>query len=140
MLSFFRKKRLLGFQKDLRKLQNSGYKDIGVNIFKNDQVLVQIMLAKHFKNKDLKYANNQDLCLVVDFNKNRTETWGDYENAEIKSKLQEFIYFEDPKGVHCFVKNVGQNPVEIEDYVNQMIEEVFILQPTDKLRIEFAAG
>jgi len=140
MFNIFKKKKQFSFKKDLKKLQTSNYRDIGINIYKNDQILVQIMLAKHFENKGLDCINENDLSLIVDFNKNRTETWSVYENTEIKAKLKEFIYFEEPKGIHCFVKNIGQNPDEIEEYTNQIISEVFILQPTDRLRIEFSTS
>ena len=140
MFNIFKRKKTFLFKKDLKKLQNSGYKNIGVTIYKNEQVLVQIMLSKHFENKSLECNSDKELCLIIDFNKNRTETWSDFKNNGISQKLNDFVYFEEPKGIHCYVKNIGQNPKEIEDYMNQIISEVFTLKASDKLGIEFRAA
>ena len=139
MFSFKKKKKGFPIRKGLLKAQNTGYLNIGVTVYKNEQVLFQIMRAIHFEKQGLECNNEKDLCLLIDFNKNRTETWSCYDDS-INHKLSDFEYFEEPKGIHGFVKNVGQNPNEIDDYTNQKIFEIFELKPNDKWRIEFSAG
>ena len=132
-------KRYFKFKNDLEKLKKMNLGSIGVTMYKNGQVLMQIGMSKHFVDKGLKMDNDSELCLLIFFNKNKTETWNEFEQIKQSDLLNEFLYFEEPKGIHNYVKSIGLDSNEIEKYVNMIADKLFNIQSGDKLGIDFRA-
>jgi hypothetical protein len=102
--------------------QKLGSKSLAINVWINDQILFQVMAGKHMVKHGLELNTDGDRCLIHFFNKNKTHTWSNWEAFREKHIELELLYFEEPKGNHNYVKNIGTDPKNIEKEITQAIE------------------
>ncbi|MBS2212774.1 hypothetical protein KEM09_15245 [Carboxylicivirga mesophila] len=126
----------LPISKALVEYRKKGFVILGINFYIDDQILFQVLLAKHFKEKGLEVINEDDMAIYHFFNKTKTltnETWEIFKNEEINSS---FLHFEELKGVFGYVRNIGKKPTEIEEAIyNDM--KLYNLSKEKKVVIEY---
>lgn len=106
-----------------------------MDIWIDDQILFQVMRCSVFKNHDFEHERD-DFVIAHFFNKNKTytlNTWKKFRTDEQKKKL---VYFEEPRGVHHYLKNIGSNPELMEQEINNAIA-YYEPDPNRTIRIEF---
>ena len=141
MFKFFRKK---DPRKDLSQLSISsaieaclkrGANNLHINLYIEDQILFQIMPAKNFAEKGFEYKY-QDLVMVHFFNKNKDLTLATWEKF-IREKMEDkLFYFEEPKGVHIYLENLGNDLKEIEAKIHKT-KAFYELDPSSHITIEY---
>lgn len=80
----------------------------------NDQILFQVGPIEHMLKHGLVSNSHEDMVLMHFFNKNKTHTLGAWNFFKVNFETLGFIYFEEPKGVHLYIRNIGNAPVKIE--------------------------
>ena len=116
--------------------KKQGAKNLSINLYIEDQILFQVMLAKHFTNRGLELSHPEDMAIVHFFNKNKTltlETWGKFKSEKMEHI---FLHYEQPKGVFHYVKNIGTNPKNIEKAIRNEIL-LYELTSESKISIEY---
>lgn len=113
-----------------------GVSELGINLYIEDQILFQVMLAKHFTRKGLELNNEDDLAVVHFFNKNKTLTLDTWESFKTHQRENEFLFYEEPTGVFNYIKNIGNIPSEIEKEVHQQMK-LYLLPKDAHISIEY---
>ena len=98
---------------------NHGAKYLNIMLWIGDQILFQVIPAKHFIDKGIKSNSDKDLVVLHFFNKNKTNTIDTWEY--FKNNSDGYINFENPKGNENFIKLLGNNPKQIERLVNEEV-------------------
>ncbi|XOV67662.1 MAG: hypothetical protein ACFHU9_00555 [Fluviicola sp.] len=125
MFGLFKKKKnisLLPIQKAIVECPKLGSKSFAINIWIKDQILFQVMAGKHMTKHGLEVNSDSDRCLVHFFNKNKSHTWNNWKTFKEKHEALDLLYFEEPKGNHNYMKNIGSDPKNIEKEITQAIE------------------
>lgn len=123
MFGLFKKKKKsipeMPISEAIVECKKQGAKSVSINLYIEDQILFQVMLAKHFKAKGLESDNSDDMAIIHFFNKNKTltlETWERFKSGKMEN---DFLHYEDPKGIFNYVKNIGDNPKNIEQAIQK---------------------
>jgi len=116
---------------------NNGAKNLHINIFFKNQVLFQVMPARHFIDRGIELSNENDMIIIHFFNKNKTITFEKLEKFKSKIFKKGFIEFETKQNSN-FVRNVGNDPKLIENEIYKDIE-LYSLREYEKenIKIEF---
>lgn len=136
---FHRKKENSSFSisKSIIDCRKQGAQNLGIQLWIGEQILFQVMLTKHMAKYGLLSNDSEDMCIVHFFNKNKTNTLDDW--SIFKGNFNEFglSYREDPKGVHFCLKNIGNDPMIIE---NEILAAINLYQSINKndIRIEYS--
>jgi hypothetical protein len=75
------------------------------------------MLAKNMAKHGLDSNDPEDMCIAHFFNKNKTNTSGDWITFRENFNELGLSYCEEPKGVHLYLKNIGNDPMTIENEI-----------------------
>ncbi len=116
--------------------KKQGAKSVAINLYIEEQILFQVMLAQHFTKKGLKTENSDDLAIVHFFNKNKTLTLDAWERFKLDKMENNFLHYEEPKGIFFYVKNIGRNPKSIEQEIQKDIL-LYELNNESKISIEY---
>jgi len=102
------------------KLQKKGAKNLHINLSINDEILFQVMPAKHFEENGFD-CKHSDFAIVHFFTKQKINQFKNTFNNFKGSK--ELFYYEKPKNNHIFLQNIGNNPSIIESKIKEAIDE-----------------
>lgn len=140
MFGLFKKKKKsiseMPISEAIVECKKQGAKDVSINLYVDDQILFQVILAKHFTDKGLKSDNLNDMAIIHFFNRNRTLTLKTWEKFKSKEKENNFLHYEEPKGVFNYVKNIGINAKNIEEIIQNEIL-LYELTNESKISIEY---
>ena len=139
-MNLFRRHRTTGLSiaDKLRNIQQQRPKNLHITIYIKDQVLFQIMPARHFEQHGLEPKDFDSLVVVHFFNKNKTSTFDKLNKFKNTDLGRQHLYFEEPKGNHNYVKEIGNDPQLIQDVVNEYLKDAYDLQTTKDLTIDYA--
>lgn len=140
MLRLFKKKKKSIFEMPISEAiiecKKQGAKNFSITLYIEDQILFKVMLANLFKNKGLKLRSAQDMAVVHFFNKNKTLTINAWEKFKIEKIQNKYLFYEEPKGVFLYIKNIGNDPISIEKAIhNEMMQ--YELTNESKISIEY---
>ena len=111
-----------------------GAQNLHINLYIEDQILFQVMGAKHFKGKGLEMTNADDMAIVHMFDKKKTfalMTWENFKSEELGNK---YVQNEELKGIYTYVKNIGNKPKDIEQIIQN---EILLYEAIEKSKISF---
>ena len=90
MFGLFKKKKKsipeMPISEAIIECKKQGAKSVSINLYIEDQILFQVMLAKHFKGKGLESDNSDDMAVVHFFNTNKTLTHDTWEKFKLETK------------------------------------------------------
>lgn len=121
----------------IRQALLQGETNLHINIYVDDQILFQVIPAKHYAKRGL---NNEDLKGFVElhfFHKNKTLTKANESFAKKLSTNGELTYFENPKGIHNYINAIGNDPKEIENVIKIRINEIYSNIERSRISIEY---
>lgn len=140
MFGLFKKKKKpineLPISEAIIECERLGVENFGINLYIEDQILFQVTNAKHYTKAGLEVNNEDDLAVVHFFNKNKTLTLDTWESFKTHQRENEFLYFEEPKGVFNYTKNIGNIPSEIEKEIYQQMK-LYIIPEGSHISIEY---
>ena len=140
MFGLFKKKKKtiheLPISEAIIECKRQGAKNLGINLYIEDQILFQVMSAKHFENKGLELINKDDMAVVHFFNKNKTLTHEAWEKFKNEKRENDFLHYEEPKGIFNYIKNIGNKPVIIETEIQSQMK-LYELTNGSKISIEY---
>lgn len=140
MFGLFKKKKKpineLPISEAIIECKRLGVENFGINLYIEDQILFQVTNAKHFTEAGLEVNNEDDLAVVHFFNKNKTLTLDTWESFKTHQRENEFLYYEEPKGVFNYTKNIGNIPGEIEKEIYQQMK-LYIIPEGSHISIEY---
>lgn len=140
MFGLFKKKKKpiheLPISEAIIECKKQGAENLGINLYIQDQILFQVMSAKHFEDKGLDLTNKDDMAAVHFFNKNKTLTQKTWEKFKSEKRENDFLYYEEPKGVFNYIKNIGNNPMTIEKEIKSQME-FYELSVDSNISIEY---
>ena len=126
MFGLFKKKQKpiheLPISEAIVEFKRQGGENLGINLYIRDQILFQVMAAKHFEGKGLELANKDDMAAVHFFNKNKTLTQKIWEKFKSEKSGKDFLHYEEPEGVFYYIKNIGNIPVIIEQEIQSQMK------------------
>jgi hypothetical protein len=93
------------------------------------------MRCRVFKDHNLKHAPN-DFAIAHFFNKTKTHTLNAWEKFQKDEQEKNLLYFEKPKGVHNYLKNIRFEPQLMEQEINESIA-YYALDMNRTIRFEF---
>jgi len=140
MFGLFKKKKKsipeMAISEAIVECKKQGAENLSINLYIEDQILFQVIMAKHFSNRGLETDNNEDMAVVHFFNKNKTLTIDTWEKFQQEKMENDFLHYEEPKGVFFYVKNIGDNPKNIEEAIKlEMLR--YDLTNDSKISIEY---
>ena len=140
MFGLFKKKTIsqLPISKAIVECKKNGAKDLSINLYIEDQILFQVIMAKHFQENGLETQSIDDMAIIHFFNKNKTLTINTWNKFKIEKLELEYLHYEKPKGVFVYLKNVGNNPKKIEDAIQKEILK-YDLTNDSKISIEYTS-
>lgn len=138
MFRLFKKKPIsqLPISKAIVESKKNGAKDLSINLYIENQILFQVIMAKHFQENGLEIQSIDDMVIIHFFNKNKTLTINTWNKFKIEKLELEYLHYEKPKGVFFYLKNVGNNPKKIEDAIQKEILK-YDLTNDSKISIEY---
>ena len=140
MFGLFKKKKKpiyeLPISEAIVECKRQGAEDLGINLYIEDQILFQVMSAKHFESKGLEFTHKDDMAIVHFFNKDKTLTQKAWDKFKSEKKENDFLHYEDPKGVFFYVKNIGSKPVTIEKEIQSHMK-LYELSNDSNISIEY---
>ena len=113
-----------------------GVENLSINLFIEDQILFQVIMAKHFTDRGLDIINREDMAVVHFFHKNKNLTIDTWEKFKQENMENDFLLYEEPKGVFIYVKNIGDNPREIEEAIKKEMLRYNLINDS-KISIEY---
>ena len=105
-----------------------------IDIWIDDQILFQVMRCRVFNDRDFEHDRN-DFAIAHFFNKNKTYTLNAWKKFQTDEQEKKLVYYEEPKGVHNYLKNIGSNPEIMEQEINEAIA-YYEPDPSRTIRIE----
>jgi len=140
MFGFFKKKKKpiheLPISEAIIECKKQGAENLGINLYIQDQILFQVMSAKHFEDKGLELTNKDNMATVHFFNKNKTLTQKTWEKFKSEKKENDFLHYEEPKGVFNYIKNIGNKPMTIEKEIKSQMK-FYELSGDSNISIEY---
>lgn len=121
----------------IQSILDQGEKGLQINLYVDDQILFQVGLATHYGKRGLKGEDLDGFMELHFFNNNKTFTTENEQFAKELSKKGELIYFEEPKGVHMYIRAIGKEPVEIENVINDRIKTMYANIAASRISIEY---
>ena len=119
---------------EIRNFLNQHLPKPQIDYWVDDQILFQVMHAKYFTQRGFQ-ANMNDFAIVHFFNKNKTYTLNTWQKFQENQKVSELFYFEEPKGYHNYLKNIGSEPVNMEIEINKALD-FYEFEPNRTIRFE----
>lgn len=120
---------------EIRNFLNAQLPNPQIDFWIDEQILFQVMPAKHFIQHGFQ-ANSNDFIILHFFKKNKTNTLTTWEKIrDHEQAASEFFHFEEPKGNHNYLKNIGTDPANMEKEINKAIE-LYELEPQETIRFE----
>jgi hypothetical protein len=111
--------------------------NLHIDIYIDNQILFQVVPAKYYDNKGLTKIELNGFIELHFFNKNKTLTL-DYQEKLIQlSNNGEFTYYEEPKGIHNYIKPIGMNPEIIEIIIKNRIKNTYHNIDTSRISIRY---
>lgn len=140
MFRLFKKKRKpiheLPISEAIVECRRLGVDNLGINLYIEDQILFQVMPAKHFESKGLELINKDDMAVVHFFNKNKTLTQMTWEKFKFEKKENDFLHYEEPKNVFNYIMNIGNKPMTIEKEIQSQMK-LYELTNDSNISIEY---
>ena len=134
-----KKKTPLSISEKIQKLLNQGEKNLHINLIVEDQILFQIVPAMAYGKRGVLKNELDGFIEIHFFSKNRTETIENHLIAKELERAGEFIYFEEPKGIHFYLKAIGKKPSEIEIVIEERINNMYQNIESNNILIEYSA-
>lgn len=137
MFTFFKKKRAKNqsFNEGIRKFVKTSNANQQIDIWIDDQILFQVMKCEVFKDRGIEYEPN-DFVIVHFFNENKTHTLKAWKKFQDDGQENHDCYYEAPKGMHFYLKNIGSDPERIEQEIIATTN-FYELDTSRNLRLEF---
>ena len=114
-----------------------GENELHLNLYVDGQILFQVVPAKHYAERGIEGQDLKGFIELHSFNKNKTFT---IDNEQFMKELSDkgiLKYFEEPKGIHNYIKAIGRDPLEIEKTINERIRTIYSNIETERIRIEY---
>lgn len=136
MFSFLNRKRTATNIKanEIRNFLNQRFPNPQIAFWIDNQILFQVIPAKHFFQHGFE-ANPNDFVISHFFNKNKTNTLTAWKKFQDIEQATELFYYEEPKGYHHYLKNIGTEPANMELEINKAID-LYELEPQRTIRFE----
>jgi hypothetical protein len=136
MFKFFKNQRTkkLTLAEDIQNFLNLNPANPQIDIWIDDQILFQVMRCRVFNNHDFEHKHD-DFAIAHFFNKNKTYTLSAWKKFQADEQERKLIYFEEPKGIHNYLKNIGSNPELMEQEINEAIA-YYELDSSRTIRVE----
>lgn len=119
---------------EIRDFLNKHFSKPQIDYWIDDQILFQVMHAKYFVDHGFQ-ANTNDFAIVHFFNKNKTYSLKTWQKFQENQQTSELFYFEEPKGYHNYLKNIGSEPTNMEMEINKALD-FYELEPHRTIRFE----
>ena len=134
---FKRKKKQPGISEIIGQALAQGENGLHVNLYVDDQILFQVVPAKHYAKKGVEGEDLKGFIELHFFNKNKTLTIANEQFIKELSDKGILKYFEEPKGVHNYIRAIGKIPIEIEKVINERIRTIYSNIESERIRIEY---
>ncbi len=115
---------------------DKGAKNLHINLSIDDQMLFQVMPARHFEKHGFFFKKN-DMAIVYAFSGKKNDEF-EYIFEKFKSKKvnKSIFSIDDQKGVYLFLNNIGSNPQIMEQEIHESIK-IYELGTNAELSIEY---
>ncbi|MGL1889098.1 MAG: hypothetical protein OCD76_21475 [Reichenbachiella sp.] len=80
------------------------------------------MPTKFLSQHGMENHEPNDFCINHFFTKTKSNTQSDWSTFQEEYQEMGLIYFEEPKGIHNYVKNIGSDPKGIETEIREAIQ------------------
>lgn len=134
---FKRKTKQSGISDVIEQALAQGENDLHVNLYVDDQILFQVVPAKHYAKRGIEGEDLKGFIELHLFNRNKSLT---IENEQFAKELSDkgvLKYFEEPKGIHNYIQAIGKIPVEIEKIIYERIRTIYSNIEAERIRIEY---
>lgn len=113
-----------------------GETGLQVNLYVDNQILFQVVPAKYYAQKGVK---EEDLNGFIEhhFFTKKSLTKENEQFAKEHFDKGILTYYEEPKGVHNYIRAIGKNPDEIERIINESIRTIYSNIDSQRISIEF---
>ncbi|MCT4687948.1 hypothetical protein [Vallitalea sp.] len=113
---------------------NRGHVNLHINIYYRQKILFQIMLAKHFVSKGIEVRSEMDFAVVHFFSKAKKDLYDKFLQSD---DFEDYLFFEECRGIFTYVNNIGKNAIYIEEYLYKTLLETYSILEKDVV-IEFS--
>lgn len=114
-----------------------GKSGLHIILYVDDQVLFQIIPAHHYVSKGIAESDSHGFIEIHFFNKNKTLTIANEQQVKEYAHEGRFIYFEEPKGIHNYIRAIGVNPVDIEQVIYDRINTIYSNIEKQRIYIDY---
>ncbi len=134
---FKSKKKQSGISDVIKQALAQGETGLYVNLYVDDQILFQVVPAKHYTQRGIKGEYLSGFIELHFFNKNKTLTIEHEQFAKELSNKGTLTYFEEPQGIHNYIQAIGKVPEEIEKIINERIKTMYSTIESERISIEY---
>jgi hypothetical protein len=108
----------LGIKQKIDDCRKKGATKLSIDVYMDDMIVFQIHPITNFTQFGLKAYNPKDKVLSCFFHKGKKHV----EHVHQKYKVSDWCYFENPKGIHSYAKNIGFDSEIIAKEIYSTIE------------------
>ncbi|MCE7993397.1 MAG: hypothetical protein HEP71_15530 [Roseivirga sp.] len=134
-------KRKKGLQRSVASELESIFKqnptNLQIDIYIKDQILFQIMEAKVFEQYNFQAHSPNNFAALHFFNKNKTLTFDKLSKFQYLDFGDLYYHFEEPKGNHNFIKEIGKTPEDIEREIDAAFKDIYELADLTDITIQY---
>lgn len=135
---FFRKKKRKNEIADkINDCHKRGARNLHMMIYYDKDLLFQVLPSRHFKNLVIETNDKNAYAGLHSFHKTQIKTLDELEKFKNSDLNKEHEYFLEDKNVHQFVRNLGDNPLNIQNYILDCIINIYKIENRDATWIEY---